>query len=109
MSWLKEQSSEDKSKQDSIKANGKIPQHIAIIMDGNGRWANQQGKQRLFGHREGIESVRDIVNAASLIGVKHLTLYAFSIENWKRPPMEVNGLMKLLEIRVNQNLQFLYI
>ena len=93
-----EQSKLDKEIQDSILELGKVPKHIAIIMDGNGRWANQKGKQRLFGHREGIESVRDVVNAASLIGVKHLTLYAFSIENWKRPPMEVNGLMKLLEV-----------
>lgn len=98
MSWLEEQSSLDKDKQSIIKSMGKVPQHIAIIMDGNGRWANQQGKQRLSGHREGIESVRDIVNASSLLGVKHLTLYAFSIENWKRPPLEVNGLMKLLEV-----------
>lgn len=98
MSWIEEQSSLDKNKQNLIKSMGKVPQHIAIIMDGNGRWANQQGKQRLTGHREGIESVRDIVNASSLLGVKHLTLYAFSIENWKRPPLEVNGLMKLLEI-----------
>lgn len=98
MSWIEEQSSLDKEKQLQIKNIGKVPQHIAIIMDGNGRWANQQGKQRLSGHREGIESVRDVVNAASLLGVKHLTLYAFSIENWKRPPMEVNGLMKLLEV-----------
>lgn len=98
MSWIEKQSLEDKDKQLVIKNNCKIPQHIAIIMDGNGRWANQQGKQRLSGHREGIESVRDVVNAASLLGVKHLTLYAFSIENWKRPPIEVNGLMKLLEV-----------
>lgn len=98
MSWIEEQSSLDKEKQLQIKNIGKVPQHIAIIMDGNGRWANQQGKQRLSGHREGIESVRDVVNAASLLGVKHLTLYAFSIENWKRPPLEVNGLMKLLEV-----------
>lgn len=105
MSWIKEQSPEDKDKQELIKSTGKIPQHIAIIMDGNGRWANQQGKQRLFGHREGIESVRDIVNAASLLGVKHITLYAFSIENWKRPPLEVNGLMKLLEIFLQKELK----
>jgi len=98
MSWKEEQSKSDKELQDSIAESGKIPKHIAIIMDGNGRWANQKGKQRLTGHREGIESVRDVVNAASLIGVKHLTLYAFSIENWKRPPLEVNGLMKLLEM-----------
>lgn len=98
MSWKEEQSKSDKEIQDSILELGKVPKHIAIIMDGNGRWANQKGKQRLFGHREGIESVRDVVNAASLIGVKHLTLYAFSIENWKRPPLEVNGLMKLLEV-----------
>lgn len=95
--WIKEQSQSDIDKQTAIKKQGKIPKHIAIIMDGNGRWATQKGKQRIFGHREGIESVRDVVNAASLIGVKYLTLYAFSIENWKRPATEVTGLMKLLE------------
>lgn len=74
----------------------KIPQHIAIIMDGNGRWAKQQGEDRIFGHHEGVNSVREIVEAAGEIGVKYLTLYAFSTENWNRPKDEVDALMELL-------------
>jgi len=73
-----------------------IPQHIAIIMDGNGRWAKQQGKPRLFGHRIGVSSVREITEASAEIGIKYLTLYAFSTENWNRPAFEVNALMSLL-------------
>ncbi len=74
----------------------KIPQHIAIIMDGNGRWAKQQGEDRIFGHHEGVNSVREIVEAAGEVGVKYLTLYAFSTENWNRPKEEVDALMELL-------------
>lgn len=74
----------------------KIPQHIAIIMDGNGRWAKQQGEDRIFGHHEGVNSVREIVEAAAEVGVKYLTLYAFSTENWNRPKDEVDALMELL-------------
>ncbi|GBG56263.1 isoprenyl transferase [Sporomusaceae bacterium FL31] len=73
----------------------RIPAHIAIIMDGNGRWAQRQGLIRTFGHRAGVESLRDIVKTASQIGVKVLTAYAFSTENWKRPDEEVNFLMSL--------------
>lgn len=73
-----------------------IPQHIAIIMDGNGRWAKQQGEDRIFGHHEGVNSVREIVEAAAEVGVKYLTLYAFSTENWNRPKEEVDALMELL-------------
>ena len=73
-----------------------IPQHVAIIMDGNGRWAKQQGEDRIFGHHEGVNSVREIVEACGEIGVKFLTLYAFSTENWNRPKEEVDGLMELL-------------
>lgn len=73
-----------------------IPQHIAIIMDGNGRWAKQQGQDRLFGHSSGVESVRATIKAAKEFGVKYLTLYAFSTENWNRPKEEVDGLMNLL-------------
>jgi undecaprenyl diphosphate synthase len=79
----------------SINKNN-IPRHVAIIMDGNGRWAKQQGEDRLFGHHEGVNSVRDIVEACGEIGVKYLTLYAFSTENWNRPKEEVDGLMELL-------------
>ena len=74
----------------------KLPKHIAIIMDGNGRWAQERGKDRLFGHLHGVESVRDIVEGAAELGIKCLTLYAFSTENWDRPQEEVFGLMELL-------------
>ncbi len=74
----------------------KLPNHIAIIMDGNGRWAQEQGHDRLFGHLHGVESVRNIVEGAAELGVKYLTLYAFSTENWDRPADEVSGLMELL-------------
>ena len=73
-----------------------IPDHIAIIMDGNGRWAKKRGLPRIAGHRQGINSVREITNICSDIGVKYLTLYTFSTENWNRPPKEVNALMMLL-------------
>ena len=74
----------------------RLPQHIAIIMDGNGRWAKERGKQRLFGHQSAIQSVREVSEASAEIGVKYLTLYAFSTENWNRPLAEVSGLMSLL-------------
>lgn len=73
-----------------------VPKHIAIIMDGNGRWAKQQGENRIFGHYEGVNSVRDVVEGAGEIGVKYITLYAFSTENWNRPKEEVDALMELL-------------
>ncbi len=82
--------------QAQLKKSGEIPTHIAIIMDGNGRWAKSRGLPRFAGHREGVESVRDIVEAASQLGVKFLTLYTFSTENWKRPFEEVSLLMRLL-------------
>lgn len=74
----------------------RLPRHIAIIMDGNGRWAKEQGQDRLFGHYQGVESVRDIVEGCAELGVGYLTLYAFSTENWDRPQYEVIGLMELL-------------
>ncbi|WP_303863271.1 isoprenyl transferase [Alkalibaculum bacchi] len=73
-----------------------LPKHIAIIMDGNGRWAKKRFQPRLFGHRAGIESLREIIQASSDLGIKALTVYAFSTENWKRPKSEVDGLMKML-------------
>jgi undecaprenyl diphosphate synthase len=76
--------------------SSKIPQHVAIIMDGNGRWAAQRGSDRIFGHEHGVEAVRAAIKAAAEIGVKHLTLYAFSTENWNRPKFEVDALMTLL-------------
>jgi undecaprenyl diphosphate synthase len=74
----------------------RLPRHIAIIMDGNGRWAKEHGQDRLFGHFHGVESVRNIVEGCAELGVEYLTLYAFSTENWDRPENEVNGLMELL-------------
>ena len=74
----------------------RLPRHIAMIMDGNGRWAQKKGGERLFGHRNGVESVRQVVEAAGDLGVEYLTLYAFSTENWKRPRTEIDGLMTLL-------------
>jgi undecaprenyl diphosphate synthase len=73
-----------------------LPRHIAIIMDGNGRWAKERGQDRVYGHHEGVISVRDIVNAGAELGIQYLTLYAFSTENWKRPKTEVDALMELL-------------
>ena len=74
----------------------KLPRHIAIIMDGNGRWAKEKGKLRIFGHSNGVTAVKDTVEAAAALGVQYLTLYAFSTENWNRPEYEVNALMELL-------------
>lgn len=74
----------------------RVPKHIAIIMDGNGRWAKERGEDRVYGHHEGVLSVRDIVNSSAEIGVQYLTLYAFSTENWNRPKEEVDALMELL-------------
>ena len=74
----------------------RIPRHVAIIMDGNGRWAERHGGARIMGHEHGVESVRSVVEGAGEIGIKHLTLYAFSTENWERPKAEVDALMSLL-------------
>ncbi len=74
----------------------RLPSHIAIIMDGNGRWAKEKGEDRLFGHLHGVESVRNIVESCAELGIQNLTLYAFSTENWDRPENEVSGLMALL-------------
>lgn len=74
----------------------RLPRHIAIIMDGNGRWAKEKGQDRLYGHFHGVESVRNIVEGCAELGVEYLTLYAFSTENWDRPQMEVTGLIELL-------------
>ncbi|MEW6535702.1 MAG: isoprenyl transferase [Candidatus Auribacterota bacterium] len=74
-----------------------LPRHIAIIMDGNGRWAKQKGLKRVFGHRAGVDSIRDVVTFCAEAGIQYLTLYAFSTENWARPKLEVSMLMKLLQ------------
>jgi undecaprenyl diphosphate synthase len=86
----------DQKAQIELKNRGEIPHHIAIIMDGNGRWAQRRGMPRIAGHKAGVESVRDIVEACGQLGVKYLTLYAFSTENWRRPEDEVSMLMRLL-------------
>lgn len=86
----------DKKEQDSLKKSGNIPSHIAIIMDGNGRWARKRGLPRVAGHQQGVETVRGIVKACVGLGVKYLTLYTFSTENWKRPKDEVSTLMRLI-------------
>ena len=83
------------TKKEQINTNN-VPKHIAIIMDGNGRWAKQQGEDRIYGHYEGVNSVRSVVKGAGEIGVKYITLYAFSTENWNRPKEEVDALMELL-------------
>ncbi|WP_053989903.1 isoprenyl transferase [Mangrovimonas sp. TPBH4] len=96
------------SSKDQINTN-KLPKHVAIIMDGNGRWAKQQGFLRVVGHENGTKSVREIVEASAELGIENLTLYAFSTENWNRPKLEVQTLMKLLvkslkkEIKTLQN------
>lgn len=86
----------DEKMQSALKESGEIPTHIAIIMDGNGRWARQRGLPRTAGHKRGVDTVRDIVEACAQVGVKYLTLYTFSTENWKRPQDEVSVLMRLL-------------
>jgi undecaprenyl diphosphate synthase len=86
-------------------SRGNIPEHIAIIMDGNGRWAKQRSLPRIAGHREGINSVREIVQACGEIGVKILTLYTFSSENWRRPRQEVSALMRLLLVTINREVE----
>lgn len=74
----------------------RLPVHVAVIMDGNGRWAKERGYNRIFGHQNGVKSVREVTEAAAEIGIKYLTLYAFSTENWERPQSEVDALMELL-------------
>jgi len=93
---VKQQTDADKKLQEELINSGNIPNHIAVIMDGNGRWAKKRGLPRIAGHKEGVESVRDIVEASGQLGIKYLTLYAFSTENWKRPKDEVSMLMRLL-------------
>ncbi len=94
----------DKEVQSSIINGGNLPSHIAIIMDGNGRWAERRGLDRMEGHRAGRESVRDVVRVCGELGIKVLTLYAFSIENWKRPRREVLALMRLLSDTIHEEI-----
>ena len=83
----------------------RLPRHVAVIMDGNGRWAKEHGKPRIFGHRNGVKAVREITEAAAEIGVPFLTLYAFSTENWNRPVLEVNALMDILVSTIRDELE----
>lgn len=85
----------------------RLPNHIAIIMDGNGRWAKEKGQDRLYGHFHGVESVRDIVEGCAELGIGYLTLYAFSTENWDRPKNEVDGLMELLVDTIRKEVSIL--
>ncbi len=105
MNWMDKQDSDDLRKQKEILRVCKIPRHIGIIMDGNGRWALEHGLTRTEGHKQGIESVRDIVKASSQLGIPYLTLYAFSLENWKRPSSEVGVLMNLLEYYLKREIK----
>lgn len=95
-------------KDEILKKNIRIPNHLAIIMDGNGRWATQFNKSRSFGHYEGMKRVIDIVKASSDIGIKYLSLYAFSTENWKRPLEEVSYLMDLILVFLNKQIKHLH-
>jgi undecaprenyl diphosphate synthase len=94
--------------QQALRATGRLPRHVAAIMDGNGRWAELRSMPRIEGHRAGMESVRSVVKACSQLGIEYLTLYAFSIENWKRPAPEVRFLMSLLELYLRKELDELH-
>ena len=83
----------------------KLPQHVAFIMDGNGRWAKSRGQMRLFGHKNGVKTVKEILDAAGHIGIKYVTVYAFSTENWNRPADEVGGIMRLLSNAIDDEIE----
>ena len=85
----------------------RLPKHIAIIMDGNGRWAKEQCKMRVFGHQKGVDAVREVTEAAAEIGIEYLTLYTFSTENWNRSSWEVDALMQLLSSTIRSELKTL--
>lgn len=109
MGWSEEQlTPDDRFVQENLRQTGRVPRHVAVIMDGNGRWAEDRQRPRIDGHREGMESVRDIVKVSSQLGVRYLTLYAFSLENWKRPSKEVRFLMMLLESYLNREVDELH-
>ncbi len=92
----------------TIHADAAVPEHIAIVMDGNGRWAEKRGRPRLFGHNAGMKTLKKIVRASSDLGVRYLTVYAFSTENWKRPPEEVGGLFKIMAWYIKKELEELH-
>ena len=109
MSWSEETLTVDEqSIRETLAKSGRLPKHVAVIMDGNGRWAQDRMLPRIEGHREGMESVRAIVKASSQLNVRNLTLYAFSMENWKRPVAEVKFLMSLLEAYLKKELNELH-
>jgi len=91
---------------DQIDIN-RLPVHVAVIMDGNGRWAHRRGQERIFGHHQGVKAVRKIIEAAAELGIKYLTLYAFSTENWKRPDYEVSALMDIMVESLNNETETL--
>jgi len=101
-----------KANKDSLgkakESSFKLPEHVAIIMDGNGRWAQERGKNRIFGHKKGVESIRKIIRHSSSIGIKYLTLFSFSTENWNRPLREVNALMNLFSQILAKEIPELY-
>ncbi len=84
-----------------------LPRHIAVIMDGNGRWAKKKGAMRIFGHKNAVQAVKDITEGCGELGIKYLTLYAFSTENWNRPKAEIDGLMELLVSTLKQEIKTL--
>jgi len=104
----KKSSASDEQIKDALKKSGAIPTHIAIIMDGNGRWAKKRGLPRVAGHKRGVDTVKEIVEACAEVGVKYLTLYTFSTENWKRPKDEVSTLMRLLLRSLRDRVNELY-
>src|SRR2546423_14321868 len=99
-----QQSEEDKRVQLELRAQGKMPAHIAVIMDGNGRWAEERGLPRAAGHQAGITSLRDVTRSSRELGIDYLTVYAFSTENWKRPKGEVSMLFRLLRKMLREEL-----
>jgi len=104
----KKSSASDEQIKEALKKSGAIPTHIAIIMDGNGRWAKKRGLPRVGGHKRGVDTVKEIVEACAEVGVKYLTLYTFSTENWKRPKDEVSTLMRLLLRSLRDRVNELY-
>jgi undecaprenyl diphosphate synthase len=92
---------------EDLEKNVSLPTHVAIIMDGNGRWAEERKRPRLFGHKAGVDSVREIIETARSLGIRYLTLYAFSTENWNRPANEVSGLMGLLQRYLQSELKIM--
>ncbi|NLN69885.1 MAG: di-trans,poly-cis-decaprenylcistransferase, partial [Chloroflexi bacterium] len=91
--------------EDILPINLKAPRHVAIIMDGNGRWAQERGLSRVAGHRAGTENLRTIIRASAKLGIEYLTLYAFSTENWSRPKTEISGLMNILSEVIDREIE----